>query len=67
MSQVAQEARRLADGVLPRERRLQPPRRDDVLAALERLRSLVPQDAHDEIAIGEAGEMLLRLRDLSAG
>lgn len=66
MSRVATEARRLADGLLPRERDLGLPRRGDVEAALEALRALRPVDAHDEIAIGEAGETLLRLRDVAA-
>lgn len=30
---------------------------------MEQLRSLQPLDAHDEMAIGEAGEILLRFRD----
>jgi hypothetical protein len=67
VSQVAAQARGLADALLPRERHLEPPRRADVALALDRLHALVPVDAHDEIAIGEAAEMLLRLRDLSAG
>ena len=65
MSDVARHARRLADGVLPGDRRLALPRRADVAAAFEALQSLTPADAHDEIAIGEAAEMLIRLRDLA--
>lgn len=65
MSDVAVAARRLGDGLLPRERTLEVPRRPDVQAALDALAELRPVDAQDEIAIGEVGEMLLRLRDLA--
>lgn len=66
MSRVATDARRLAEALLPGERDLRPPRRADVESALEALRGLRPLDAHDEIAIGEAAEVLLRLRDVAA-
>jgi len=63
VSDTAREARRIANGLLPVERRLELPALADVEAAMEQLRSLQPLDAHDEMAIGEAGEILLRFRD----
>lgn len=63
MSDVARQARGIADSLLPRERRLELPPAADVEAAMAELRTLTPADAHDEMAIGEAGEILLRLRD----
>lgn len=65
MSDVARTARLLADSLLPRERRMAPPSRDDVERAMDELRSLVPVDAHDEVAVQEAGEVLMRLRDVA--
>jgi len=67
MSEVARQARRIADALLPDRRRLDFPPAAEVESAIRELRTLTPADAHDEMAIGEAGEILLRMRDVAAG
>ncbi len=62
MSEVATIARRLAGRLLPVERAEAPPWLGDIEEALDELRELRPVDAHDEVALHEAGETLLRLR-----
>ena len=61
MSNVAPRARQIAGQLLPQDRRTVPPTVKAVEAALETLRGLRAVDAHDEIAMHEAGETLLRL------
>lgn len=63
VSDVAGRARELAGRVLPRVKTQDPPTPADVAAALAELRQLAPVDAHDEAALHEVGEILLRLRD----
>lgn len=63
MSEVAAQARRIAGRLLPTERRTEPPPLVDVETALTELRALHPADAFDEVALHEAGETVLRLRE----
>ncbi len=66
MSQVAATARELAGHLLPQQRTRRPPALAAVDAALMELANLRPVDSHDEVALHEAGETLLRLRDAAA-
>ncbi len=63
MSDIAAQARRIAGRLLPTERRVDPPHLADVEQALKELRELTPMDAFDEVALHEAGETVLRLRE----
>ncbi len=66
MSEVATTARRLAGALLPRERADRPPPLAEIEVALAQLRELRALDVHDEVALHEAGETLLRLREAAA-
>ena len=63
MSDVAVSARALAGRLLPRQWVDRPPPLLEIDAALVELRGLRAMDAHDEVALHEAGETLLRLRE----
>lgn len=63
MSDVASRARHIAARLLPEAPTRTPPHRADIDAALAELVELTPIDAHDEAALHEASQTLMRLRE----